>query len=78
MILDQRVKGRVQMLESYDLWRKTKQAGSETPRNKHLQPGEHTDSCWRPGEWSRIQETDHVVGLLSIACKGICWEKINT
>lgn len=57
---------------------KNKQAGSETPSNKLLQPGEHSDSCWHTGEWRIMQETDNVLGLLSIACKGRCWENINT
>lgn len=56
----------------------TSQAGSEMPSNKHLQPGEHTDSCWLTGEWNIIQETDNVLGLLSIDSKGRCWENINT
>lgn len=50
----------------------TSQASSEMPSNKHLQPGEHTDSCWLTGEWNIIQETDNVLGLLSIDSKGRC------
>lgn len=72
------MKGAILILQRCDLGRENKQAGSEITSNKHLQPGENTDSCWLTGEWSAIQETDNVLGLLSIARKGGCWENINT
>lgn len=45
-------------------WGKNKQAGSKKNKQQaFLQPGEHT------GEWSTIQETDDVLGRLSIAAR---------